>query len=41
MATSHQSATIVAPPNGIHTSHSAIAFPRSSPTNGMSPLHSR
>ena len=28
---SHQSARIVAPPNGIHTSHSATAFPLSSP----------
>src|SRR5262249_31207592 len=39
--TRHQSATIVAVPNGTKRSHSAIAFDRSSPYDGISALHRR
>src|SRR3990167_5150962 len=40
-ATSHQAATMLAPPNGIQMSHSAIALADSTPWYGMSPLHRR
>src|SRR5262249_60229641 len=37
-AASHSSATIVAPPNGIHTRYSAMALLPSTPYAGMSTL---